>query len=103
MLFQHGKTKKLVGSKFLIVQPLDKEIHSIVAIDNVGAGIGETVRSNGKRGKNWLCNDRCTRRRGNSWNSRRGTVIMELSALAEIMKKRCCGRRRRGISFRRKA
>ncbi len=37
------KNEKLVGSKFLIVQPLDKEIHSIVAIDNVGAGIGETV------------------------------------------------------------
>ena len=37
------KIEKLVGSKFLIVQPLDKEIHSIVAIDNVGAGIGETV------------------------------------------------------------
>ena len=37
------KNEKLVGSKFLIVQPLEKEIHSIVAIDNVGAGIGETV------------------------------------------------------------
>lgn len=40
------KNENLVGSKFLIVEPLDKmgQIDGrIVAVDNVGAGIGEIV------------------------------------------------------------
>lgn len=40
------KNEKLVGSKFLIVEPLErmtKEQERLVAIDNVGAGIGEIV------------------------------------------------------------
>ncbi|NLK74194.1 MAG: EutN/CcmL family microcompartment protein [Clostridiales bacterium] len=40
------KNEKLVGSKFLIVEPLksmDLGKGRIVAIDNVGAGIGEVV------------------------------------------------------------
>ncbi|MFV0342720.1 MAG: EutN/CcmL family microcompartment protein [Anaerocolumna sp.] len=40
------KNEKLVGSKFLIVEPLRNMNSSgarIVAIDNVGAGIGELV------------------------------------------------------------
>lgn len=39
------KNENLVGNKFMIVQPV-KEMgisHPIVAIDNVGAGIGEIV------------------------------------------------------------
>ncbi len=42
------KNANLVGSKFLIVDPMPKMGHSvagerIVAVDNVGAGIGEVV------------------------------------------------------------
>lgn len=40
------KNEKLVGCKFLIVEPLEKMEQGrgrIVAIDNVGAGIGEIV------------------------------------------------------------
>lgn len=40
------KNEKLVGSKFLVVEPLksmDLGRGRIVAIDNVGAGIGEVV------------------------------------------------------------
>lgn len=39
------KNEKLVGQKLLIVQPLEgmAKDSSFVAIDNVGAGIGETV------------------------------------------------------------
>lgn len=40
------KNENLVGNKFLIVEPLktmDSGNQRIVAIDNVGAGIGETV------------------------------------------------------------
>lgn len=40
------KNEKLIGSKFLIVEPLErmtKEQERLVAIDNVGAGIGEIV------------------------------------------------------------
>ena len=39
------KNDKLVGQKLLIVRPLDnmEEKGDFVAIDNVGAGIGETV------------------------------------------------------------
>ena len=39
------KNENLVGNKFLIVQPLESmaDQKRIVAIDNVGAGIGETV------------------------------------------------------------
>ena len=39
------KNEKLIGSKFMIVEPFDNmEIGGrIVAVDNVGAGIGETV------------------------------------------------------------
>ncbi len=37
------KNENLLGNKFLIVEPLQKGIAPVVAIDNVGAGIGETV------------------------------------------------------------
>ena len=39
------KNEKLVGQKLLIVRPLEtmEETREFVAIDNVGAGIGETV------------------------------------------------------------
>lgn len=40
------KNENLIGSKFLIVEPLQKMSQGtsrIVAIDNVGAGIGEIV------------------------------------------------------------
>ncbi len=38
------KNDNLVGNKFLIIEPLDKNNKAeFVAIDNVGAGIGETV------------------------------------------------------------
>lgn len=37
------KNEKLVGSKFMIVEPLDKKGSSLVAIDDIGAGIGEYV------------------------------------------------------------
>ena len=35
------KNEKLVGSKFMIVEPLGEKDSSLVAIDDVGAGIGE--------------------------------------------------------------
>lgn len=40
------KNENLVGNKFLIVEPIEGmqgQNSSIVAVDNVGAGIGETV------------------------------------------------------------
>ena len=48
-LFSTRKNEKLVGNKFMIVEPLEKMQSGqagnsrIVAVDNVGAGIGETV------------------------------------------------------------
>ena len=39
------KCDKLVGSKFMVVEPLDKmksDTSQFVAIDNIGAGVGET-------------------------------------------------------------
>ena len=40
------KNEKLVGSKFMVIEPIEKlgdPSKKIVAIDNVGAGIGEVV------------------------------------------------------------
>ena len=40
------KSEKLIGNKFMIVQPLEtmkSETNQFVAIDNIGAGIGEMV------------------------------------------------------------
>lgn len=40
------KSEKLIGNKFMVVelaQRMGKEQSQIVAIDNIGAGIGETV------------------------------------------------------------
>lgn len=37
------KNEKLIGCKFMIVQPLCANADKFVAVDNVGAGIGETV------------------------------------------------------------
>lgn len=38
------KNENLIGNKFLIIQPLEgMQGERLVAIDNVGAGIGETV------------------------------------------------------------
>ncbi len=40
------KNEKLIGNKFMIIEPLEKmgtSANQFVAIDNVGAGIGEIV------------------------------------------------------------
>ncbi|MDO4743158.1 MAG: EutN/CcmL family microcompartment protein [bacterium] len=40
------KNERLTGSKFMIVEPIDKtaeKVGRLVAVDNVGAGIGEIV------------------------------------------------------------
>ena len=39
------KNEKLIGSKFMIVETVagTGDVHRLVAVDNVGAGIGETV------------------------------------------------------------
>lgn len=40
------KSEKLVGNKLMIVEPLDhmeSSTNQLVAIDNIGAGIGEVV------------------------------------------------------------
>lgn len=37
------KNENLVGNKFMIVELPDNDKKRIVAIDNIGAGIGETV------------------------------------------------------------
>ncbi len=40
------KNEKLIGNKFMVVQPLDtmeSKTGQLVAIDNIGAGIGEMV------------------------------------------------------------
>lgn len=40
------KSEKLVGNKFMVVEPLDHmkaSTNQFVAIDNIGAGIGEIV------------------------------------------------------------
>lgn len=37
------KNEKLLGSKFMIVEPFQGKGEKLVAVDNVGAGIGETV------------------------------------------------------------
>lgn len=40
------KSDKLIGNKFMVVEPLDKmksATDQLVAIDNIGAGIGEIV------------------------------------------------------------
>ena len=37
------KNENLVGSKFMIVEPTEGKKEKIIAIDNIGAGIGEYV------------------------------------------------------------
>ena len=37
------KSEKLIGNKFMIVEPLKSHADRLVAIDNIGAGIGEYV------------------------------------------------------------
>jgi ethanolamine utilization protein EutN len=37
------KNENLVGSKFMIVEPVEGKKEKIIAIDNIGAGIGEYV------------------------------------------------------------
>ena len=40
------KNEKLIGNKFMVVQPLDtmeSKTGQLVAIDNIGAGIGDMV------------------------------------------------------------
>ncbi len=37
------KNEKLLGSKFMIVEPFQGKGEKLVAVDNVGAGIGEVV------------------------------------------------------------
>ena len=45
-LFSTRKDEKLVGNKFMIVEPVESmkdTVSRLVAIDNIGAGIGEYV------------------------------------------------------------
>ncbi len=37
------KNEKLIGSKFMIVEPVNGEGSSMVAVDDIGAGVGEYV------------------------------------------------------------
>lgn len=40
------KSEKLVGNKFMIIEPLNhmqSDTNQLVAIDNIGAGVGEIV------------------------------------------------------------
>lgn len=37
------KQENLVGNKFMIIEPMNNKKETIVAIDNIGAGIGEYV------------------------------------------------------------
>lgn len=37
------KQENLIGSKFMVVEPLEKGKGKFVAVDMIGAGIGETV------------------------------------------------------------
>ncbi|MBQ3573476.1 MAG: EutN/CcmL family microcompartment protein [Clostridia bacterium] len=37
------KNENLIGSKFMIVEPITDKKSSFVAVDNIGAGIGEFV------------------------------------------------------------
>ncbi len=37
------KNENLVGSKFMIVEPVEGKNGKIIAVDNIGAGIGEYV------------------------------------------------------------
>lgn len=37
------KNENLIGSKFMIVEPVEAEVGRIIAVDNIGAGIGEYV------------------------------------------------------------
>jgi len=43
----HDKRRALLGQKLMVVQPIDKhgrgKGRSIVALDSVGAGVGETI------------------------------------------------------------
>ncbi|MDP4119103.1 MAG: EutN/CcmL family microcompartment protein [Bacillota bacterium] len=37
------KQENLIGSKFMVVQPIEKGKGKFIAVDLIGAGIGETV------------------------------------------------------------
>ncbi len=37
------KDEALVGSKFMIVEPTEDKHNKLIAVDNIGAGIGEYV------------------------------------------------------------
>lgn len=37
------KNEKLIGSKFMIVKPVEENSSTFVAVDDIGAGIGEYV------------------------------------------------------------
>lgn len=37
------KQENLIGSKFMVVEPLEKNKEKFIAVDMIGAGIGETV------------------------------------------------------------
>ncbi len=37
------KSESLLGSKFMIVEPVEGNKNKIIAVDNIGAGIGEYV------------------------------------------------------------
>ncbi|MBR5155364.1 MAG: EutN/CcmL family microcompartment protein [Clostridia bacterium] len=37
------KNESLVGSKFMIVEPTEGKKEKLIAVDNIGAGIGEYV------------------------------------------------------------
>ena len=71
------KNEKLIGNKFMVVQPLDtmeSKTGQLVAIDNIGAGIGEMVlvatgsaARIGCRRASWCRNWWWTRSRAVAW------------------------------------
>ena len=63
------KSDKLIGQKFMIVEPvhhMKTDLSQIVAIDIIGAGIGEYVGGTRKRSQNRLRRRNSTDRCGNS-------------------------------------
>jgi ethanolamine utilization protein EutN len=52
------KDPKLIGNKFLILEPLETSKDRFVAIDNIGAGIGEIVLVTCGSSARICCNDK---------------------------------------------
>ena len=50
------KHEKLVGSKFMVVEPLNSPEGCFVAVDNIGAGVGDRVMVVRGSGARLVCN-----------------------------------------------